>query len=138
MKQTDRMVWGWVAHLIADWIFQNDWMAVNKANLRHPAGYVHAGIHGAVQVPVFKRWALPIAISHLLIDTRKPVAWFSRRVRQTQPEGRLLRAYENNVPLHRTEDWSWRPVYDVGTEVRFWVDQVWHVAVLAIASWLKR
>ena len=36
---------GLVAHLVADWILQNDWMALNKTKLWHPAGYVHAGIH---------------------------------------------------------------------------------------------
>ena len=39
---------GLVAHLVADWLLQNDWMAVNKKDLRHPAGWVHALIHGVL------------------------------------------------------------------------------------------
>ena len=39
---------GLVAHLVADWLLQNDWMALNKMNLRHPAGWVHAAIHGVL------------------------------------------------------------------------------------------
>ena len=34
------------AHLVADWLLQNDWMALNKSNLRHPAGWAVAGTGG--------------------------------------------------------------------------------------------
>src|ERR1017187_8934241 len=36
---------GLVAHLVADWILQNDWMARNKMSLRHPDAWTHASIH---------------------------------------------------------------------------------------------
>ena len=68
-----------VAHLVADWLLQNDWMALNKHNLRHPAGWVHAGIHvvltGLALGPV---GGLVLGIIHLLIDTGKPMAWWIR------------------------------------------------------------
>lgn len=117
LDATGLMVWGLVAHLIADWMFQNDWMASNKANLRHPAGYVHAGVHGVALALVFGWVAVPLAVAHLLIDTRTPVVWLSRLVHQTQPAARF-------------------PDVDMGMLVRIWVDQVWHVACIAIAALL--
>lgn len=108
------VVWGAVIHLLVDWLGQNEWIAVNKANLRHPAGYVHAGMHGAAQLLIFPWWAaLFIGVTHLLIDTRKPVAWWSKLIRQTQPD-----------PFRF-------PVMDIGADVRIWVDQVWHLGVIA-------
>lgn len=130
LDATSLMVWGLVAHLIADWPLQSDWMAKNKASLRHPAGYVHAGLHGLALALVFGWVAAPLALSHLLIDTRKPVAWFSKVMRQTQPGTRLLTGGGEEVKPTTV------PLMDVGMEVRFWVDQVWHVACIAIAALL--
>jgi hypothetical protein len=120
LDATGLMVWGLVAHLIADWPFQSDWMAKNKTSLRHPAGYVHAGIHGLALAPVFGWLAVTLAVAHLLIDTRKPVAWLSARVGQTPPDPSVF------------------PLMDVGTTVRFWTDQVWHVASIAIVALVAR
>jgi hypothetical protein len=136
LDATGLMVWGLVAHLIADWPLQNDWMAQNKMKRRprfwtdnvgdggwhepwwsrHPAAYVHAGIHGVLLALVFGWIALPLALVHLAIDTRVPVVWFSRLMRQTQPTGKDL------------------PLVDIGMFVRFWTDQVWHIACIAIAA----
>lgn len=118
MSATELLAWGVVAHLVCDWLLQNEWMAVNKTNLRHPAGYVHAGIHGIGLAFVFGWVALPLAASHLLIDTRKPVAWWSSLIRQTQP------------------DPTGFPIMDIGADVRIWVDQVWHIGAIAIAAGL--
>jgi len=112
----DLLVWGAVLHLMVDWLGQNEWVAVNKPNLRHPAGWVHAGMHGAVQLLLFPWWAaLGIGLAHLLIDTRRPVAWWSTFIRQTQPGG---------------------GGFDLGADVRIWADQVWHIGVIAIAALL--
>jgi hypothetical protein len=116
LTASDLLIWGFVAHLIADWPLQNDWMARNKASLRHPAGYVHAGIHGVLLAFVFGWVAVPLAAVHLLIDTRVPVVWWSRLVRQTQPNPASF------------------PLVDFGTEVRFWTDQVFHIACIAVAA----
>ncbi|MGI8730243.1 MAG: hypothetical protein ACR2LK_09690 [Solirubrobacteraceae bacterium] len=143
-------MFGIVLHLIADWPLQNNWMAANKARRndrwwtstpmqyaagevapppdrwwdRHPAAYVHAGIHGALLALVFGWATLPLAVVHLVIDTRTPVAWWSKLVRQTQP-GSLV--YERRGRPDA-------PVYDIGMEVRFWTDQTFHLATIAAAA----
>ena len=113
MTATDKMVWGLVAHLVADWPLQNDWMARHKAKPGHPAGIVHAAIHGLALAPVFRWKAFPLALTHYAIDLRVPVAKWSAFIRQTQPSGEG---------------------YDVGMEVRFWTDQVFHIASIAVLA----
>lgn len=126
LAASELMIWGLVLHLIADWPLQNDWMAKNKVNMwHHPAGCVHAGIHGCLLALVFGWAAIPIAMSHLLIDTRKPVIWWSKLIGQTQPSGKEGVSWVDHNPL---------PVVDVRMEVRFWTDQVFHIAMIAIAS----
>lgn len=153
----DLLIWGIVLHFIADWPLQNDWMANKKmlrANLgmipgdgmttapsrmhpytlwfvRHPAAYVHSGIHGLLLAIVFGWAAVPIAIAHLIIDCRWPVAMWSRFMRQTQPQGNVLRkVFVNEGESGQTM------LYDIGTEVRIWNDQVFHIACIAIATLL--
>lgn len=107
---TKLLLWGIAVHLFLDWIWQNDWMARNKSNLRHPAAYVHWGIHlvGLVFIfPVIP--AIIIALIHLLIDTRVPLVWWRRVFRQTTT---------GDVALH----------------VALWGDQVLHITVLAIVA----
>jgi hypothetical protein len=144
MTATSLLLWGLVVHLVVDWLGQNEWMAVNKMKRhtwlvpgdgilrapsrmhevsywwwRHPAAYVHAGLHGAAQLLVFPWYgALAIGITHLIIDTRWPVQAWSRLIRQTQP------------------DPSRFPLMDIGAEVRIWNDQVWHIGVIAALALL--
>ena len=63
-------------HLIGDWLLQNEWMAVNKLRLTHPAAWVHGSIHG-VLLGLILVWAggVTLAILHMLVDTRVPVRW---------------------------------------------------------------
>jgi len=112
VSATDYLAWGMVAHVVADWLLQNDWMARNKASLRHPAAWVHSSIHGAALALVFP-WpaAAGLAIAHLLIDTRRPLALWRRFFRQTE---------EGRIALH----------------VALWGDQVAHVAAIAAAALL--
>lgn len=178
LDATGLMVWGSVAHAIADWPLQTDWMSAHKAARRrrphpnpgpdlydksatvpgpwwdrHPAAYTHAGVHLVFLLPVFGLLAVAIALVHLVIDTRTPVAWWSRLVRQTQPSGQQALAAGMGVggqveDAHVGEDGiriigrvrldsvsaSAIPVVDVGMLVRFNVDQVFHLAVLAAAA----
>ncbi len=73
-----------VAHLAADWIFQNDWMAANKTSLKHPAAWVHAAIN-ALFLGLALGWVggAVLGIVHALIDTRVPLNWWQRVYRQT-------------------------------------------------------
>ena len=74
---SELVMWGLVAHLVADWLLQNDWMASNKCNLVHPAAWVHGAIHAAVMALVFPwPWAMLIGLAHMVIDTRVPLNWW--------------------------------------------------------------
>jgi hypothetical protein len=149
------LIWGIVLHLIVDWPLQNEWIAKNKATIfpifDNPAGWVHAGLHGAVQLLVFPWWgALIIGVTHLLIDTRKPVEWWSHKIGQTQPnpdrvlDGPVIGGIEvtaqelmrqDRVGIHaRVQVRGGYTAFDIGTEVRFWTDQVFHIAVVAIVA----
>ena len=158
LSASDLLVWGIVLHLIADWPLQNDWMANNKAKranlgeipgdgmmtapsrmhpyslwfVRHPAAYVHAGIHGILLALIFGWVAIPLSIAHLIIDTRTPVVWWSRLIGQTQPQGSVVETGWDERQLKITTV----SLYDIGTEVRFWVDQVFHIACIAVAALL--
>jgi hypothetical protein len=106
------IVWGTVAHLVCDWLFQNDWMARNKSNLKHPAAYAHGFIHLIGMSFVFHLpIALVLAMSHILIDTRKPLTWWRRVFQQTT---------EGPAAMH----------------VAMWSDQVLHISLIAIAAYI--
>jgi len=111
---TDLLVWAIVAHLIADWLFQNDWMALNKTSLRHPASWVHSGLHVIALLFVLP-WHLALVAGalHLLIDTRIPLNWWMHTVKQVKPASQ-------------------------GLIVEIWVDQVMHITVLALLCRLVR
>lgn len=163
LSASDLLIWGVVLHLIADWPLQNDWMANNKAKrgrqfrmikgalgwrpvesrwfIRHPAAYVHAGIHGILLAVVFGWVSIPLAVVHLIIDTRVPVVWWSKLVRQTQPpdyDDRVIRGWKPGDPYKEPSIVVVSPpsVMYIGTEVRFWTDQMFHIACIAVASLL--
>ena len=85
---------------------------------RHQAAYVHALIHGLLLSVIFGWVAILLAITHLIIDTRTPVVWWSKWIEQTQPLGKGA------------------PIVDVGLEVRIWTDQVFHIFCIAVAALL--
>ena len=81
------------AHLVADFFLQNEWMSNNKANPRHVAGYVHAGLHGLCVLPFTPWWvALVVAVSHFFIDLRAPLLWWGRLVKQSPLSLKAARA----------------------------------------------
>lgn len=95
-----------VLHLIADWFFQNDWMAKNKHKFG-TAMFVHSFIHVLFMLFVFNVMvSLLIGVSHALIDTRIPLYYWRRIFKQTT---------EGEAAMH----------------VAIWQDQVLHVLVLA-------
>lgn len=198
LDATDLLVWGIILHLVGDWLLQNEWMALNKARRRnrrgllrggvpvpgswwdrHPSAYVHAAIHGAVQLAILGPiGAVVVVVTHFLIDLRAPVAWWSRLIRQTQPahdhyisaDAANPRSRPYKIDFDRTggkvdfdygvtgtepapnpsatvallradlarlrgdlAEWT-APAYDIGTDVRIWADQTWHLAVLALVA----
>jgi len=66
-------------HLIADWLLQNEWMAVKKIRLTHPAAWVHGSIHGVLLGFLFG-WVggVVLALLHMIVDTRVPIRWWVR------------------------------------------------------------
>lgn len=175
LSATGLLAWGIVAHLIADWPLQNAWIAEHKAlrqirwrpagttdgpdgNVwprlamapgewwdRHPAAFVHAGIHGALLAAVFGWPAILVALAHLIIDTRTPLAWWSALIRQTPPAGephfivywkyRQEHAIEHaDVALAPEAEPGAPLIVDMGALVRMATDQVAHVATIALAA----
>lgn len=117
-QATQLLLWGIVVHLVVDWLLQNNWMALHKSDLRHLASWVHSGMHALGLCLVFA-WplALLIGITHLLIDTRRPLLWWMRVIKQIPPCDRI-------------------------PTVEIWLDQVMHITVLAgaalCATWLTK
>jgi hypothetical protein len=104
---------------------------------RHPAAYVHALPHGLVQLLVFPWWAaLIIGVTHLLIDTRTFVAWWSKLIRQTQPAPSQQLRISREAFLNADQIRASLRSFDIGSDVRIWVDQVAHIAVLAVVALL--
>lgn len=48
-----------IKHYLGDFQFQTGWMATNKGRYGHPSGIVHAGLHGALSLPILLWFALP-------------------------------------------------------------------------------
>lgn len=104
------LVWLAVAHLVADWLLQNDWMATNKTNLKHPAGWVHGAIHLLASwlfIPFI--FALLVAATHVIIDTRKPMRWWF-------------------------DFFGLKTEGEAGIQVAIWSDQVAHIFILSLVS----
>jgi hypothetical protein len=109
---SEYLIWLLVAHLVADWLLQNDWMAKNKSSLKHPAAWIHGAIHlvgAGLIVPL--PFAALVAITHVLLDTRKPLQWW-RRICRYPTEGEAV--------IH----------------VTFWRDQTAHILILAVVALL--
>lgn len=121
---TELLVWALIAHVVADWLLQTDWMAVNKINLRHPAGYIHAGVYTLFMLPLFP-WAIAllIGVTHLFIDTRGPVHWWMRTVKRIPLGG--------GTELPSAQQPS---AYAKLGFVESAVDQAFHVVILAAAA----
>ena len=111
-RATELLVWGIISHLVTDWLLQNDWMAVNKKDLRHPAAWVHSGVYAIGMSFVFK-WpaAVILGLAHLIIDSGKPLQWWS---------GRFKRLKDGPMTV----------------SVGLWTDQTLHMALIALVALL--
>ena len=109
---TELILIGILIHLFCDWFLQNEWMAINKVNPKHVAGYLHAAIHTLGMMFIFPIWAaILIGALHWLIDLRFILAWWRKFYKQTADPN-------NPASLH----------------VAFWQDQVAHIIVIALIS----
>lgn len=110
MSATELLVWGAIIHLLVDWLGQNEWVALNKPRLSHPAGYIHAAVHALALWIVFP-WAaaLALGVAHLVIDTRRPLALWARVMSQ---------------PTEGPEAFT----------IHVWRDQTLHLATIAAAA----
>lgn len=74
-----------LAHLVADWLLQTEWMARNKKDLRHPAGWVHAGFYGLL-MGLALGWMGGVVLGalHAVTDTGWPVNWWIRVIKKCE------------------------------------------------------
>jgi hypothetical protein len=90
----DLFLKGLIVHLVADWFLQTDWISANKTDLGHVAAWVHSGIYTIGNLLIFPpAMALALGLSHLLIDTRRPLIWLRRIFRQN-PQGAVAPLFE--------------------------------------------
>jgi hypothetical protein len=105
-------IYALLAHLIADWMLQNESMALNKTIFLHPSGLIHAGIHVALFMLIFPiHIALLLGVSHYIIDMRFLLREWRKRFRQT------------TTGLY-------------APHVEIWQDQVLHIICVGVAVYL--
>ena len=102
-----------IAHLVGDYLLQNDWMAVNKKRRTWPC-LVHVFLY-TLAVAVFTGWGvLPLAIvavTHFIQDRTSIIAWWMR--------------------FNRQEGFAKPPLAPWSVIV---VDNVWHLLTLYLLS----
>lgn len=121
MTATQLLVWGFAIHCLADLFLQNEWMALHKTSLRHPASWTHAAIHGVLLLLIFPPLpALVLAVSHLLIDLRAPLTWWGRLYRQSTIKP------DSHPALHAFGFWRDQSAHIIAlTVVALCVDHAW-------------
>ena len=74
-------------HYLVDFLLQTPYMYMNKGNLSHPGGWIHAGLHGISSFWILILWGLGIFpallislvehFAHLFIDAGK--VWINNK-----------------------------------------------------------
>lgn len=102
-----------IAHLVGDYLCQNDWMAANKKRRTWPC-IVHVALY-TLSVWLFTGWgAIPLAIvavTHFIQDRTQIVAWWMR--------------------INNQSGFAQPPLAPWSCIV---VDNVWHLLVLYLCS----
>lgn len=110
---SELLMWGLVAHLVADWLLQSHWMAANKGSLREPAAWIHGEIHTLALMLVFPaQVAVMLGIAHMIIDTRVPLNWW--------------RQVYGQINDSTVQSWT----------ISVWNDQALHILLIALAAFL--
>ena len=88
-----------LAHIIADYFLQNNWMAKNKKSQWFPC-FVHCGIYTVVMVlivPELGWYAIPwVFASHAILDGFHTIDWWFRLIR-----GRSIEAMKHDYLSQR-------------------------------------
>ena len=133
------LAWLVLAHLVADFVLQNDWIAINKgAGSR--TGWAALGTHGfhvgLCLVPVIFAFGVPgivyvalVVITHMLVDRWK-VRATRRAERNAQDAARTRLAATGDAPDSGLGS-AWTP----WPGMLFVADQVLHLTI-AIVAWL--
>jgi len=111
--------WLIVVHLVADWVLQTEYQALNKAEGKffNRALWAHCVNYTACFIPVIfwgnlpVWWLLWILSTHLFLDRRWPIIWIRLHVHHDSPEN-IAKSF-------------WLTIA---------VDQVAHILVLAVVA----
>ncbi|MHA6260080.1 DUF3307 domain-containing protein [Sporosarcina sp. CAU 1771] len=104
-----------IGHLVGDFLFQTNWMAINKSTKWVPL-LSHCTVYTAslFSLALVGNYVLPIEVivllfvSHIVLDRRKFVVWWVERIMNSKgPESKWLKIV---------------------------VDQVFHILILAIVA----
>jgi hypothetical protein len=75
-----------ITHLVADWLFQTHWEAVNKAEKFLPL-FVHSSIYTLCFIPAFYyfefNWLFLLILfgTHMILDNRKFEHWWLKKIK---------------------------------------------------------
>ena len=133
------IAWLVLAHLVADFVLQNDWIALNKGRGSR-TGWAALGTHGfhvgLCLVPVIFAFGVPgivyitlVVITHMLVDRWKVMAT-RRAERNAQDAARTRLAATGEAPDSGLGS-AWTP----WPGMLFVADQVLHLTI-AIVAWL--
>ena len=72
-----------IKHYIGDFLLQTRWMASRKGRYGHPAGVAHAGIHGALSLPILlwfaPPWEMALALALAEVALHYHIDWVKAR-----------------------------------------------------------
>jgi len=133
------LAWLVLAHLIADFVLQNDWIAINKATGGRQ-GWAALGVHGfhvaITLLPVVFAWGLRgfayvavVALTHMAVDRWKVRA--TRRSERTALESAVRR----HAGRPETTPSGLGPAWTPWPGMLFLADQALHLTI-AIVGWL--
>mgnify|MGYP001583553699 CR=1 FL=1 len=83
-----------LTHLVADWLFQTEYEAMNKAKgrffnaaiIKHSLIYTLAFVPALVYLGAPMWWLIALFSSHMFLDRRWPVIWWIKTVKRTSEE----------------------------------------------------